>query len=247
MIRTLIVADRNLLVKSLKSTLEQDDQITVIGCVGDGLAAVKLCNTLLPDLVLIQYDYTLNGKLKLETEVVNLETKYQWELSRGFKMAAIAGYSDGSNTVKLNGKYTYVETVDGALDDSDTIKISGKLEQDIHAPYIGGQISYAPLATLELGVAGRYLIDPSHKVKVSYNGRQRSELEDIIADGDFDSWKVDLFGIATLSEKWSLKVNYSINYTCYELTHSVASSKDAGSLKLENTTRQLTAALRYKF
>jgi hypothetical protein len=211
-----------------------------------GTASATDVDTSVTPIVTTIYDYTLGGKLKLETEVANLETKYQWGLGRGFKLAGIVGYSAGTNTVKVNGNYTQLETDDSGTTKS-SMNVAVKLEQEIHAPYIGGQISYAPMETLELGVAGRYLIDPSDKVKVNYQGAQVYN-EDLTDYGDFDSWKIDLYGIATLSEKWSLKVNYSINYTCYEITGSdIRTFDDVGSLKLENTTRLLTASLRYKF
>jgi DNA-binding NarL/FixJ family response regulator len=53
MIRVLIADDQKLLVDSLKSILEHDGQINVVGCAGDGRKAVELCNELLPDVVLM--------------------------------------------------------------------------------------------------------------------------------------------------------------------------------------------------
>jgi DNA-binding NarL/FixJ family response regulator len=53
MIKVLIADDQNLLANSLKSIIEQDQEIIVVGCAGDGMEALKLCDSLSPDIVLM--------------------------------------------------------------------------------------------------------------------------------------------------------------------------------------------------
>jgi DNA-binding NarL/FixJ family response regulator len=53
MIKILIVDDMVIFRESLKFIMEQDKEISVVGCAGNGEEAAKLCSTLLPDLVLM--------------------------------------------------------------------------------------------------------------------------------------------------------------------------------------------------
>ncbi|KKM08658.1 LuxR family transcriptional regulator [Clostridiales bacterium PH28_bin88] len=53
MIRILIVDDQILLRESLKSIIECDNEIDVIGCAENGFEALRMCDELLPDLVLM--------------------------------------------------------------------------------------------------------------------------------------------------------------------------------------------------
>jgi DNA-binding NarL/FixJ family response regulator len=53
MIRVLIADDQKLLVDSLKSIIEQDGENAVVGCARDGREALELCQSLTPDIVLM--------------------------------------------------------------------------------------------------------------------------------------------------------------------------------------------------
>lgn len=53
MINILIVDDQVILRESLKSLIEQDDEIKVAGCAGNGQEALEWCSHSLPDLVLM--------------------------------------------------------------------------------------------------------------------------------------------------------------------------------------------------
>lgn len=61
MIRVLIADDQNLLADSLKSIIEQDKEIMVVGLAGDGTEASKLCDSLWPDVVLMDIKMPDNG------------------------------------------------------------------------------------------------------------------------------------------------------------------------------------------
>lgn len=53
MIKVLIVDDQVILRESLKFIVEQDNQINVVGCAGNGMEAVELCEQFQPHLVLM--------------------------------------------------------------------------------------------------------------------------------------------------------------------------------------------------
>lgn len=53
MIKILIVDDMVIFRESLRFIMEQDEEISVIGCAGNGEEAAKLCEKLSPDLVLM--------------------------------------------------------------------------------------------------------------------------------------------------------------------------------------------------
>ena len=53
MIKILIVDDQKLLRESLKNIIEHDDEIDVAGCAENGYEALRMCDELLPDLVLM--------------------------------------------------------------------------------------------------------------------------------------------------------------------------------------------------
>lgn len=53
MIKVLIVDDQKLLRESLKTIIEHDDEIDVAGCAENGFEALRMCDELLPDLVLM--------------------------------------------------------------------------------------------------------------------------------------------------------------------------------------------------
>jgi len=53
MIKVLIADDQLILRESLKFIIEQDAEIEVVGCAGNGSEAFKLCEKLLPDIVLM--------------------------------------------------------------------------------------------------------------------------------------------------------------------------------------------------
>src|SRR5690349_13939891 len=53
MIKMIIVDDQVILRESLKLILEQDKEIEVVGCAGNGSEAAKLCDRFSPDIVLM--------------------------------------------------------------------------------------------------------------------------------------------------------------------------------------------------
>lgn len=53
MIKVVIVDDQVILRESLKFIVEQDSEIEVAGCAGNGREALKLCDQLLPNIVLM--------------------------------------------------------------------------------------------------------------------------------------------------------------------------------------------------
>ncbi|MHB8126155.1 MAG: response regulator transcription factor [Desulfitobacteriaceae bacterium] len=53
MIKVLIVDDQKLLRESLKNIIEHDDEIDVVGCAENGCEALRMCDELLPELVLM--------------------------------------------------------------------------------------------------------------------------------------------------------------------------------------------------
>lgn len=53
MIKVVIADDQRLIANSLKSIIEQDAEIKVVGCATNGLEALELCNSLFPDVVLM--------------------------------------------------------------------------------------------------------------------------------------------------------------------------------------------------
>lgn len=53
MIKVLVVDDQKLLRESLKNIIEHDDEINVAGCTENGYEALRMCDELLPDLVLM--------------------------------------------------------------------------------------------------------------------------------------------------------------------------------------------------
>ncbi len=56
MIKVLLAEDQALFRDSMKFMLEQDDAITVVGTAEDGCQAVKLCESLKPDIVLMDIE-----------------------------------------------------------------------------------------------------------------------------------------------------------------------------------------------
>lgn len=52
-IKTVIVDDEIILRESLKRLIEMDEEISVVGCGGNGLEALELCQRLNPDVVLM--------------------------------------------------------------------------------------------------------------------------------------------------------------------------------------------------
>ncbi len=61
MIKVLIADDQNMLTGSLKSIIEQDREIQVVGLASNGMEASKLCDSLSPDVVLMDIKTTDNG------------------------------------------------------------------------------------------------------------------------------------------------------------------------------------------
>ena len=53
MIKVIIADDQLILRESLKFIIEQDNEIEVLGCAGNGYEALSLCEQLLPDIVLM--------------------------------------------------------------------------------------------------------------------------------------------------------------------------------------------------
>ncbi|HEX2953795.1 MAG TPA: response regulator transcription factor [Bacillota bacterium] len=53
MIKTIVVDDEIILRESLKRLIEFDNEISVVGCGGNGFEAVELCETFTPEIVLM--------------------------------------------------------------------------------------------------------------------------------------------------------------------------------------------------
>lgn len=53
MIKVIIVDDQVILRESLKFIIEQDNDIEIVGCTGNGKDALDMCDELLPDIVLM--------------------------------------------------------------------------------------------------------------------------------------------------------------------------------------------------
>lgn len=53
MIRVLVADDQPVIRDGLKFILEQDSEISVVGCASNGIEAFELCGSLNPDLVMM--------------------------------------------------------------------------------------------------------------------------------------------------------------------------------------------------
>jgi hypothetical protein len=169
--------------------------------------------------------------LKSDYNVLTFESKYQWKLGSCFKTGAIVGYSDSERNLKLNV-------------DLGGSRFSGKIKQESHSLYLGGQVSCFAIKNL----AGRYMLDPTDKMTLHAKTPTGSESYslDLTDYGDYTSYKIDFYGIANLTEKWSLKVDYCLNYSKFDLD-TINNDDDSYSGSLKSTISQLTAMLRYKF
>ena len=56
MIKVVLVDDQPILREGIKKLLEQDKEIRVVGCAGNGRAALKLCQQFLPHVVLMDVE-----------------------------------------------------------------------------------------------------------------------------------------------------------------------------------------------
>ncbi|MEL6581705.1 MAG: response regulator transcription factor [Cyanobacteria bacterium J06621_12] len=86
MIRILIVDDQNLVQQGIKSLLDQDPEIKVIGTVKDGRTAITQVNKLRPDIVLL--DIEMPGMDGITT------TKYITHLSPQTKVIILSSHED---------------------------------------------------------------------------------------------------------------------------------------------------------
>ena len=86
MIRILLVDDQNLVQQGIKSLLDRDLELKVIGTVNDGRTAVKEIEFLRPDIVLL--DIEMPGMDGITT------TKYITRLSPKTKVIILSGYEE---------------------------------------------------------------------------------------------------------------------------------------------------------
>lgn len=102
MIKVVLVDDQVILRESLKFIIEQDSEIEVVGSAGDGREALKLCDRLLPNLVLM--DIMMPGCDGVEGTRL-IKEKYS-----SIKVIILTTFNDDDNISKAlkNGADGYV-------------------------------------------------------------------------------------------------------------------------------------------
>ena len=102
MIKVIIVDDQVILRESLKYIIEQDAEIQVLGFAGNGREALKLCDEVLPDVVLM--DIMMPGSTGIEG------TRLIKEKYRSIKVLVLTTFNDDENITKAlqNGADGYV-------------------------------------------------------------------------------------------------------------------------------------------
>lgn len=102
MINVLLVDDQVILRESLKFIIEQDSDIKVVGCCGNGRDALKMCDELLPDIVLM--DIMMPGCDGVEGTKL-IKSKYS-----SIKVLILTTFNDQENISKAlkNGADGYI-------------------------------------------------------------------------------------------------------------------------------------------
>jgi len=102
MIKVVIAEDHEIVREGLKSLIEQDNEIKVIGCASDGKEAFTLCKKLLPDIVLMDLDMPGCGGVE-GTKLIKSEFPF-------IKILVLSSFSDGDNVYAAlkNGAEGYV-------------------------------------------------------------------------------------------------------------------------------------------
>src|SRR5512143_604404 len=100
-IRVVIADDHRILREGIRALLDDSDDIEVVGMAADGRAAIELCNTLAPDLVLMAINMPGLGGLEATLELRRLHprirvlvlTQYDdREYVRRFLKAGVSGF-----------------------------------------------------------------------------------------------------------------------------------------------------------
>lgn len=102
MVKIIIADDQDILCESLKLIIEQDSDLKVVGYAGNGLEAFKLCDELLPDIVLMDIVMPVcNGVVGTGL----IKTKHQ-----SIKVMILTTFADDENIAKAlkNGADGYV-------------------------------------------------------------------------------------------------------------------------------------------
>lgn len=102
MIKTIVVDDEIILRESLKRLIEFDEEISVVGCGGNGLEALELCETFAPEIVLMDIIMPQCDGIK-GTHLI--KTKFP-----GIKVLILTTFDDDENIAKAlqNGADGYV-------------------------------------------------------------------------------------------------------------------------------------------
>lgn len=102
MIKTIIIDDQIILRESLKFILEQDKEIEVVACGGNGKEALEFCDTLSPDLVIMDLSMPICDGVE--------GTKLIKSRNKSIKVLILTTFDDNKNVSEAlkNGADGYV-------------------------------------------------------------------------------------------------------------------------------------------